>query len=94
MPYVNTDAYKAKAAAVSDMLNNGTFNYDAFCEALSREHRTLQQNFTRLCFAWIQHCANDDYATDLRNEASHIKCKRIVDTMESADTSSFYVPYI
>jgi len=39
--------------------------------ALRNEHRTFQQDFTRLCAEWLRTCAQDDYGTDARNEASH-----------------------
>lgn len=40
-------------------------------EEISFEHRTLQQNFTRLCIAWLEHCGSlDGMQYDLRNEAS------------------------
>lgn len=45
--------------------------YLAFCVAMEREHRTLQQAFTRLCMAWFLFAANPDYRHDLRNEGTH-----------------------
>lgn len=39
-------------------------------EAMSHEHRTLQQSFTKLCLKWLEHCASDEYRTDGRNEDS------------------------
>ena len=79
--------YKEKAATVAHVVNSFTFSYKDFCEAMSREHKTLQQNFTRLCMAWIRHCASEDYAknTDGRNEASHTVCKAVTDTCSDAD---------
>lgn len=57
---------------ISDFLNNfhDQENSILFNEAMSREHRTLQQNFTRLIFGWIEYCASEQYHTDGRNEAS------------------------
>ena len=37
---------------------------------MSRQHRTLQQNFTRLCLKWLEYVASDEYRTDGRNEQS------------------------
>ena len=73
-------------------LNASTHSNKLFCEFMSRDHRTLQQLFTGLCFAWIRHCATDEYGrnTDGRNEASHDKCKRIVEACDDI----MYVPYI
>ena len=53
------------------MSNDSERGYLAFCVAMEREHRTLQQAFTRLCVAWFLFAANPDYRTDLRNEATH-----------------------
>lgn len=42
-----------------------------FVDEMSREHRTLQQNFTRLCAAWLHHLGQDVHNLyDDRNEAS------------------------
>ncbi len=55
---------------ITDYLNTFNSKEKEFCEAMSCEHRTLQQNFTRLCLQWIEHCASVDYRTDGRNEQS------------------------
>lgn len=78
---------------VSDMLNSFSFDPEEFCKEFTKEHRTIQQNFTRLCIAWIKTCASDDYRHDERNRASHVKSKYIVDTM-SKDPAWSYMPYI
>ncbi len=54
---------------------------DAFVAAMGREHRTLQQNFTRLCRAWFEHLAElkpGEY--DLRNQGSVEMAKAITKT--------------
>lgn len=56
---------------VSAALNSYSFSPEKFCTEFSKEHRTLQQSFTRLCVAWIKTCASPDYKYDDRNEASH-----------------------
>ena len=43
---------------------------ELFNKAMSREHPTLQQSFTRLCLAWLEFVASPDYHTDARNEDS------------------------
>lgn len=55
---------------ITNHLNTFGDKSEAFNEAMSREHRTLQQNFTRLCLKWLEHVASDEYSTDGRNEQS------------------------
>ena len=86
---MNTDLFysdeyqKAKklTSDITDFLNN--FNYEEtsqlFNEAMSREHRTLQQNFTRLVLKWIEYMASDEYRTDGRNEQSKQMANTILD---------------
>jgi hypothetical protein len=61
------------AEAAANCLNSTLDNDEvlAFVERMGREHRTLQQSFTRLCAAWLEHLAflPDNYY-DARNEAS------------------------
>jgi hypothetical protein len=42
-----------------------------FCNAMTQEHRTHQQSFTRLCVMWLNHIGQEEFLTDPRNEASH-----------------------
>jgi len=57
---------------ISDYLNNFSYleNSAYFNDAMSREHRTLQQNFARLIFGYIEYMASDEYRTDARNADS------------------------
>lgn len=55
---------------VTDYVNTFNNKGQEFCEAMSCEHRTLQQSFTKLCLSWLEHCASDEYRTDGRNEQS------------------------
>ena len=75
---------------VSDMLNSMGFNPEEFCKEFTREHRTLQQNFTRLCIHWLSTCASDDYKFDGRNEASHEVAKALLDSQDA----DFIIPFI
>lgn len=84
---------KKNAMEVSNMLNSMGFVPELFCEEMKKDHRTIQQNFTRLCIEWIKTCASDEYRHDERNRASHVKCKAIVDTM-STDPAWDFLPYI
>jgi hypothetical protein len=56
---------------ISDYVNTFNDKGNEFCQAMSCEHRTLQQSFTKLCLQWLEHCASDEYRFDLRNEDSH-----------------------
>lgn len=68
---------------VSDMLNSMGFNPEEFCKQFTKEHRTLQQNFTRLCINWLCTCASDDYRYDGRNEASHLIAKALIENQDA-----------
>lgn len=69
------------AQQVSKGINKMAFDEQAFCEAMGREHRTLQQSFTRVCFEWIKYNAKTTHM-DMRNEAGVNMCKKIVETFE------------
>ena len=73
---------KEQVRQVSDMLNNIIFDYEGFCEEMTREHRTLQQSFTRLCIHWLSTCASDEYRFDDRNEASHVIAKALIESQD------------
>ena len=68
---------------VSDMLNSFSFNPEEFCKEFSKEHRTIQQNLTRLCVHWLCTCASDDYRFDARNEASHEIAKALIESQDA-----------
>lgn len=88
--------YKELASNVANMVNAMVFDYKKFCECMWFEHRTLQQNFTRLCFAWIRICASEGYGktTDGRNEATHEACKELVSTMDKVNPNWDHLPMI
>ena len=70
------------ATAMTDFVNTfssiyGTSNKE-FIEAMNREHRTLQQSFTRLCLTWLENCASDEYRFDGRNERAHDTCRELI----------------
>ena len=89
------EKYQRKASAVANELNDISFNDSAFCKAMTREHKTLQQSFTRFSLSWLRHCASVDYAgcTDERNEASHAISKEIMQACEAAGIE-FLLPYV
>ena len=74
---------KENAQKVAEMLNSFTFDYEGFCKAMSYEHRTLQQSFTRLCIHWLCTCASDEYRYDGRNEASHEVAKALIESQDA-----------
>lgn len=63
---------------ITDFVNTFTLNQEEFNEEMSRQHRTLQQSFTRLCMKWIEHVASDEYQTDLRNESAKSVSKKLI----------------
>jgi hypothetical protein len=90
---------KEMANEMTDFVN--TFSTEPrkeFIQAMSSEHRTLQQSFTRLCLEWIEHCASQEYRTDGRNESSHYICKAMVDAYKEKQNTllplSAYLPFI
>jgi hypothetical protein len=63
---------------LSDFVNSYSHNPKAFVEALSREHRTLQQSATSLMLAWFTHLASlHEGEYDGRNEAS-VKMAKLI----------------
>ena len=64
---------------VTDYLNSFSSKEKEFIEEMSKEHRTLQQSFTKLCLAWVEHCASPEYRFDGRNEQSHNISKDILE---------------
>jgi hypothetical protein len=83
-----TDAEKL-TNEITNYVNSFTLKSEEFTDAMSREHRTLQQSFTRLCLKWIEHCASDEYRYDPRNQASHNISKMIIESfMRDNDISN------
>ena len=70
-------------AKMSLMLNSLSFDPEDFCKEFIKEHRTIQQSFTRLCIHWLCTCASDDYRFDGRNEASHQIAKALIDSQDA-----------
>ena len=54
---------------IADALNGG-FSKKEFCEAMSKEHRYLQGEFTELCVWWFEKLAEmyEQWNYDARNE--------------------------
>lgn len=83
---------------ITSFVNSYSIDSLPFIEAMEKEHRTLQQSFTKLCLLWIENCASHTYRYDGRNEASHEISKRLIDaflpTQEYKISPSSYLPLI
>lgn len=73
---------RENAERIANLLNSFQFNPERVCLAMTREHRTLQQSFTRLCIQWLCTCASDEYRYDGRNEASHLIAKALIESQD------------
>ena len=63
----------------SNYVNTFGDKSEEFNNAMSCEHRTLQQSFTKLCLSWIEHVAKDEYHTDGRNSQSKKIAKELIE---------------
>lgn len=80
---------KALSDKMADFVNSfSTEKNKLFAEAMAGKHRTLQQNFTRLCIAWFQQLAVAEYYDD-RNQASVELARKLKPILD--DT---YLPFI
>ena len=70
--------------AITDYVNSYSVKSEEFVSAMNKEHRTLQQSFTRLCLKWLENCASDDYRHDGRNEDSHTISKTMLEAFKKA----------
>jgi len=79
------------AGAVANGLNSYSDDevIKEFVDRMSREHRTLQQGFTRLVMAWLKYLSETPHY-DLRNEASVEMAKKIMKTLNG----EIYLPLI
>ena len=67
------------AEDITNYLNNFSKTpTDELVEELLRQHRTLQQCFSRLCLRWFERVAEAPHGFDLRNEASVGLAKEIM----------------
>ena len=87
-----TIIWKYKAAQeLERALNDMGWSPKRFAESTRFYHRTLQQELMRTIVAVIRMVGDDSYGTDLRNQASHELCKRIID---SGVLDDIYLPFI
>lgn len=75
---------KQLAITITDAIN-GMFDPKIFCEAMSREHRTLQHDFTNLCLNWLDQCRKmyNEGNYDGRNEHACLMGKTLWDYIDS-----------
>jgi len=74
---------------ITNYVNTFSLKPEEFTDSMSRQHRTLQQSFTRLCLKWIEYCGSEEYRYDPRNEGSHDICKQMVEAfMRSNDVAN------
>ena len=79
---------------VSNFLNSMSSDNktEDFIKEMRKDHRTLQQSFTRLCLAWINDLAEREHY-DARNEASVKLAKKIKEEILNKDRNQF-LPFI
>lgn len=78
-----TDAVEALSR-----IANRSLSPAIFVEAMSREHRTLQQSMTGLMLAWFKHLANETHY-DLRNEASVRMARKVMEVVDGTTRLPF-----
>ena len=66
---IRQDEQAKEAAQMMSRFVNRSGDAQAFIDVMSRDHRTLQQGFTRLCKEWLEHLGTVEHF-DMRNEAS------------------------
>ena len=76
--------YKA-AKELERALNDMSWNPQKFAESTRYYHRTLQQELMKTIVAIIKMVGDKGYRTDLRNQASHDLCRKIIDSGVSDD---------
>lgn len=88
----------AKAVQLSEQITDYVNSYNqrsknkAFCEAMSNQHRTLQQSFTRLCLEWIEYTASEEYRTDGRNVNTKTVSKKLLDSFKNSVANDMNIP--
>jgi len=79
MTIESTGRAEKGARDMADLVNSLSFEVPVFIDEMARQHRTLQQSFTDLCFRWIYHLATlEESQYDGRNEAAVKQAKVIV----------------
>jgi hypothetical protein len=93
----NPEDIKKLVSEITDFVNSFSADEKQFIAAMSTEHRTLQQSFTRLVLKWVEHVGGIDYRYDDRNKASHMTCNEILQSWLLSHENirpSNYLPHI
>ena len=77
-----TNTTDRMVATMSDYVNSFSCDYDGFAKGMGECHRTLQQNFTKLCVAQLRYLATTDMY-DLRNQSAVDFAKSIKDKLDT-----------
>ena len=92
---VEKKAAEEAVRVVSNYVNSFSNDARPFVEAMSVEHRTLQQCFTNICMAWFRHLASlEPHRYDGRNEASVLVAREIVPLLDEATNGAKRLPCI
>lgn len=76
---LETKVMEAREAFVRTVLNSLSDEpTEIFVEQMTREHRTLQQNMTKLAVEWLKQMAKTEMF-DLRNQASVELAKKLLE---------------
>jgi len=73
---------KKLAREMSDLMNSSSgAGAEGFIEEMNKDHRTLQQSFTRFCLQWLENVAERQgpQNVDLRNKASQEVCENLME---------------
>jgi len=84
------------AKTMGDYVNSYSHDSKEFVEAMSRQHRTLQQSFTGVCVAWLHHLSKlEEFRYDGRNEASVQLAKKLLAERPDFDPKyDLYLPLV
>ena len=86
----DTKSAKGVVNILFNHINKSSFDINTMVELIARQHRTLQQSFTRLCVAWLRHLSKlNENQYDARNEASVKLAKKML-----ADVKDDGLPFI
>lgn len=79
------------AERLSSAVNSMSWDPKKFAQAISMQHRTLQQEIMRTFVALLHVMASEDYRYDDRNRGSHEAARKMI---ESGILDEIYLPFI
>ena len=83
----NNDKEKKLVDTITDNLNSG-ITFKAFCDFMSHDHRTLQEEFTILCMRWLEKC-REMYKEGTYDGRNMYGCKTAKILMDYLDKGEF-----